>query len=149
MPKRRRCWASWVYTSDGDLSQPKLSVSYWMNRLQNIDNRTPLFVSLNPGRAIDPSLVFDRAEFDHPIFDAAAIAAQSRIAGMQGERATWFCGAHLRHGFHEDGLASAVAVARQMGASVPWEQDAPEIYDAMQRKYPLRAPFAAPAAAAS
>ena len=149
MPKRRRCWASWVYTSDGDLTHPKLSVSYWMNRLQNIDNRTPLFVSLNPGREIASNLVFDRAEFDHPIFDAAAIAAQSRIAALQGERSTWFCGAHLRHGFHEDGLASAVTVARQMGAPVPWEQDAPEIYDAMQRKYPLRTPFATPAAAAS
>ena len=149
MPKRRRCWASWVYTSDGDLTHPKLSVSYWMNRLQNIDPCTPLFVSLNPGRAIAPELVFDRAEFDHPIFDAAAITAQSGIAALQGQRRTWFCGAHLRHGFHEDGLASAVAVARQMGASVPWEQDTPEIYDAMQRKYPLQAPFAVPVAAAS
>ena len=125
MPKRRRCWASWVYTSDGDFFHPKITVTYWMNRLQGIDNRYPLFVSLNPKRAIADELVFDRAEFDHPVFDNEAVAAQSKVAALQGRRGTWFAGAHLGHGFHEDGLASAVTVARGLGAAIPWGLPAP------------------------
>ena len=120
MPRRRRCWASWVYMSDGEFLHPRITVTYWMNRLQGIDNRTPLFVSLNPKRAIAPELVFDTAEFEHPVFDTAAIAAQTQVAGLQGARNTWFAGAHLGHGFHEDGLASAVAVAMGLGAAIPW-----------------------------
>ena len=128
MPRRRRCWASWVYTSDGDVWHPQLSVTYWMNRLQGIDEACPLFVSLNPKRDIPDELVFDQAEFDHPVFDGAAIAAQASVNALQGRRGTWFAGAHLGHGFHEDGLASAVRVARLLGAPIPWahaQQHAP------------------------
>jgi predicted NAD/FAD-binding protein len=121
MPRRRRCWASWVYTSDGDFLHPKITVTYWMNLLQGIDQRYPLFVSLNPKRDIPQDLIFDTCEFDHPVFDQAAIAAQGRIASLQGRRGTWFAGAHLGHGFHEDGLASAVRVAKALGAAIPWE----------------------------
>ncbi len=99
MPRRKRCWSSWSYVSDGEADDPKISVSYWMNRLQNIDARYPLFVSLNPRREIPDELVFDRHEFDHPMFDAAAIAAQPQVQALQGIRHTWFCGAHLRYGF--------------------------------------------------
>ena len=120
MPRRRRCWASWVYSADGAASDPRINVHYCMNRLQNIDSRYPLFVSLNPGPGIADELVFDRHEFSHPVFDSAAIAAQPRIDALQGVRNTWYCGAHLGHGFHEDGLASAVRVARLMGCPVPW-----------------------------
>ncbi len=121
MPRRRRCWASWVYSSDGEFLHPRITVTYWMNRLQGIDESRPLFVSLNPKREIPQELIFDAAQFDHPVFDAAAIAAQPKIAALQGRRGTWFAGAHLGHGFHEDGLASAVAVARALGAVIPWE----------------------------
>jgi predicted NAD/FAD-binding protein len=103
------------------MSHPRITVSYWMNRLQGIDQRYPLFVSLNPKCAIRPEFVFDEAEFDHPVFDDAVIAAQPRVQALQGIRNTWFCGAHLRHGFHEDGLASAVHVARLLGCPIPWE----------------------------
>jgi len=122
MPRRRRCWASWVYSSDGDFFHPKITVTYWMNLLQGIDQNYPLFVSLNPKRDIPEALIFDEAEFDHPLFDQAAIAAQSRIAALQGRRGTWYAGAHLGHGFHEDGLASAVWVARTLGAAIPWDK---------------------------
>jgi predicted NAD/FAD-binding protein len=125
MPRRKRCWASWVYTSDGEFLHPSITVTYWMNRLQGIDNRHPLFVSLNPRRDIPDHLIFDEAEFDHPVFDMAAFAAQPKIAALQGARNTWFAGAHLGYGFHEDGLASAVHVATAMGADIPWPvQDA-------------------------
>jgi len=123
MPRRRRCWASWVYTSDGEFLHPKITVTYWMNLLQGIDHRYPLFVSLNPKRDIPEELIFDQAEFDHPVFDQAAIAAQAQVALLQGRRNTWFAGAHLGHGFHEDGLASAVRVARALGAAVPWGRE--------------------------
>ena len=128
MPKRRRCWASWVYTSDGRDDDPAISVTYWMNKLQGIRLDKPLFVTLNPTHAIPPHAVFDEHVFMHPVFDHAAMAAQSQIEAMQGARATWFCGAHLRHGFHEDGMASAVHVAVRLGATVPWQvgQTAPE-----------------------
>jgi predicted NAD/FAD-binding protein len=121
MPRRRRCWASWVYSSDGEFLHPKITVTYWMNLLQGIDRRYPLFVSLNPERDIPEDLIFDQSEFDHPVFDPAAIAAQTQLAALQGLRNIWFAGAHLGHGFHEDGLASAVRVARALGAIVPWE----------------------------
>ncbi len=120
MPKRKRCWASWVYTSDGRDDDPAISVTYWMNRLQGIRADKPLFVTLNPMHAIPARHVFDEHVFMHPVFDRAAIRAQSEIAALQGNRATWFCGAHLRHGFHEDGLASAVHVAQRLGCRVPW-----------------------------
>ena len=123
MPRRRRCWASWVYTSDGDFFHPKITVTYWMNLLQGIDQRYPLFVSLNPKRDIPAPLIFDACEFDHPVFDNGAIAAQASMAALQGRRGTWFAGAHLGHGFHEDGLASAVRVAKALGAAIPWEAD--------------------------
>lgn len=125
MPKNRRCWSSWVYTSDGDIDKPELSVTYWMNSLQNIPHAMPLFVSLNPKAPLDPGLVFDRHEFEHPVFDHAAVAAQPRLQAMQGARNTWFCGAYLRHGFHEDGLASAVHVSRLLGAEAPWHRPLP------------------------
>ena len=120
MPKRRRCWASWVYRSDGEGADAAVSVSYWMNRLQGIDPACPIFVTLNPARPIAEEHVFDRHAFDHPVFDAGALVAQQQIQTMQGRRNTWFCGAHLRHGFHEDGLWSAVAVATRLGAAIPW-----------------------------
>jgi predicted NAD/FAD-binding protein len=134
MPRRRRCWASWVYTSDGDFFHPKITVTYWMNRLQGIDHRHPLFVSLNPKRDIPKELIFDSCEFDHPVFDHGAIAAQARIAALQGRHGIWFAGAHLGHGFHEDGLASAVRVAKALGAAIPWESSRDTDRGALQQK---------------
>jgi predicted NAD/FAD-binding protein len=120
MPKQKRCWASWVYRSEGDGDDTAISVSYWMNRLLGIDSRQPIFVTLNASRPIPEEHVFDRHVFMHPIFDAGAIEAQSRVQAMQGVRNTWFCRAHLRHGFYEDGLWSAVNVATRLGSSIPW-----------------------------
>jgi predicted NAD/FAD-binding protein len=125
MPKRKACWASWNYTSDGNLGDPQLSVTYWMNRLQGIPNETPLFVTLNPKTEIAPDKIFDSHAFEHPVFDRDAVAAQDRVQAMQGRRNTWFCGAHLRYGFHEDGLSSAVHVAHLLGAETPWQAPRP------------------------
>lgn len=112
MPRRRRCWSAWVYRADTE--GRAIGVSYWMNRLQNIPADDPLFVSLNPDIPIREEAIQDETVFRHPVFDAAALAAQGRIAAMQGARRSWFAGAWLRNGFHEDGFASALRVARQL-----------------------------------
>lgn len=82
----------------------------------------PLNATLNPNSPIEPHLVFDTHQFEHPVFHHAAVAAQPRLQTMQGRRNTWICGAHLRNGCHEDGLASAVRVARLLGAETPWRR---------------------------
>ncbi len=145
MPRRRRCWASWVYTSDGQSADPGITASYWMNRLQGIDENLPLFVSLNPKREIAENLIFDQFEFEHPVFDKAVLDAQLKVQALQGIRNTWFCGAHLGHGFHEDGLSSAVTVAALMGSSIPWKAAVREQGRTghPQRPRPLRAAWAA------
>lgn len=114
MPRRRTCWSSWIYRADEPQAEQAVGVTYWMNRLQSLPETDPLFVSLNPGAAIDPARIYDETSFRHPVFDRAAIDAQARIRAMQGTRQTWFAGAWLRNGFHEDGFASAVRIARQL-----------------------------------
>jgi uncharacterized protein len=124
MPRRKRAWASWNFLRWPRQGSPvnDVAVTYWMNRLQNLDPARPLFVSLNPPFAPDPQLTFGRYDYDHPQYDAAAFAAQKRIDEIQGRRHTWFCGAWHGYGFHEDGLRSALAVAEALGAAAPWKR---------------------------
>ena len=82
-----------------------------MNRLQDLDTRTPLFVTLNPPRMPRDELIHASMIYAHPLFDTAAIAAQQRLWRLQGARRTWFCGAYFGSGFHEDGLQAGLAVA--------------------------------------
>jgi predicted NAD/FAD-binding protein len=125
MPRRRGAWASWNYLADGrgerDRSGP-VSLTYWMNRLQNLRTRRPVFVTLNPIR--EPRGEVQRFTYAHPRFDTAAIDAQRRVPSIQGGRRTWFAGAWRGHGFHEDGLRSGLEVAAALGAPAPWA-DAP------------------------
>ena len=122
MPQRRRVWSSWNYASEPGSKAPHLSVTYWMNRLQGIADDNPLFLTLNPIRDPDPALVHRRDSYDHPMFDAAASAAQPLLWSLQGRRNTWFCGAYFGAGFHEDGLQSGLAVAEQLGGVPrPWQ----------------------------
>lgn len=114
MPKRRACWASWVYKADGNVERPAIGVTYWMNRLQNIPESDPLFVSLNPYQPVREELTYEVNTLRHPVFDGAALKAQAEIRKMQGTQNTWFAGAWLRNGFHEDGFASAVRVTREL-----------------------------------
>ena len=116
MPRSRKAWASWVYTEPAGPRPDRIDLTYWMNSLQNIPMDDPLFVTLNPNRPIRADLIHDVVTFRHPVFDAGAIAAQGQIAALNGLAGTWFCGAWMRHGFHEDGMASAVAVVEAMQA---------------------------------
>ncbi|TMV04810.1 FAD-dependent oxidoreductase [Ruegeria sediminis] len=110
MPKRRKCWASWVHTEDAAPESSRIDLTYWMNSLQPIPQDDPMFVTLNSRRRIREELIYDEAVFRHPVFDLAALDAQQEVARFNGANATWFCGAWMRNGFHEDGLASAVDV---------------------------------------
>ncbi|WP_071673533.1 NAD(P)/FAD-dependent oxidoreductase [Nioella nitratireducens] len=114
MPKRRKVWSSWVYQAQTGVDVPAIGVSYWMNRLQNIPESDPMFVTLNPAQSIREDLVYDQTSFRHPVFDLAALTAQRALREMQGQNNTWFAGAYTRHGFHEDGFASAARIARAM-----------------------------------
>jgi predicted NAD/FAD-binding protein len=120
MPRRRRCWASWNYKSDGKGNEPAVSVTYWMNRLQGIDPAYPLFVTLNPQASVAEHDIFDRHVFHHPVFDSAAISAQDDLRKLQGQNRTWYCGAYMRHGFHEDGLLSALQVVDKLECAPSW-----------------------------
>ncbi|MFP4275171.1 MAG: NAD(P)/FAD-dependent oxidoreductase, partial [Paracoccaceae bacterium] len=105
MPRRRKVWSSWNYTEAADKRSDRIDVTYWMNSLQPIPEDDPLFVTLNSTRPIREELIHDTVTLDHPVYDAGAIAAQRRVPEINGTNRTWFCGAWVRNGFHEDGLS--------------------------------------------
>lgn len=121
MPRRRATWSAWNYLANGSGNDRRLTVTYWMNRLQPLATGTDLFVTLNPLLAPRSDRVFSTHTYEHPVFDAGAIAAQRRLWALQGHGNIWFCGAYFGHGFHEDGLQSGLAVAEQLGdMRRPW-----------------------------
>ena len=126
MPRRRAVWASWNYLARDRAAARSgaVAVTYWMNRLQNLDPAVPLFVTLNPPVEPGAALVHGVFDYEHPMYDLAAMRAQAEIATIQGTRRTWFAGAWLGYGFHEDGLSSGLAVARALGAPAPWQTEA-------------------------
>jgi len=120
MPRRRAVWSSWNYLADRKRAD-SLCVTYWMNRLQGIDARVPLFLTLNPAREPRADLVLRTELYAHPLFDTAALCAQRHLWSLQGRRRTWFCGAYFGSGFHEDGLQAGLAVAEAIGGvRRPW-----------------------------
>lgn len=121
MPQRRAVWSAWNYLSDGagDHGQT-VSVTYWMNRLQSLETKQPLFVTLNPLREPAAGTILLERDYRHPQFDAAAMDAQERLPAIQGHGGLFFCGAWSGWGFHEDGIASAVRVAALLGIIPPW-----------------------------
>lgn len=127
MPQRKNAWASWVYLQDGPegaapgSASNQLSLTYWMNNLQNLAADPPILITLNPAREPQPHLTHDEHHFHHPVFDQPAIDAQRKVQSLQGRNNIWFTGAWLGYGFHEDGIKSAVSVASKLGAKVPWQ----------------------------
>ena len=121
MPRRKRLWSSWNYLKREAGFESGLCVTYWMNRLQDLATRTDLFVTLNPFDEIHPKAVDGVFAYEHPVFDAAAIAAQKDLWSIQGARRTWFCGSYAGDGFHEDGIRSGLSVAEHLGGTArPW-----------------------------
>jgi predicted NAD/FAD-binding protein len=120
LPKRRRAWAAWNYEraapAGGAVDQVAVCLHYLLNRLQPLPFRTPVIVSLNPVAPLRPDTILGEFDYAHPVFDAAAIAAQAHVASLQGTSNTWFCGAWTRYGFHEGGLVSGLAVCARLRA---------------------------------
>jgi predicted NAD/FAD-binding protein len=114
MPKLHKCWASWVYTERKDKSSEKIDLTYWMNSLQPIPLDDPMFVTLNSTRNIEHSQIFDQVTMRHPVYDLDVLEAQKEIAKTNGQNRTWFSGAWVKNGFHEDGLTSGLDVARKI-----------------------------------
>lgn len=121
MPKRRSAWGSWNYIGSRDQSRgaDAVGITYWMNSLQHIDQKYPLFVTLNPRTT--PKNVFASFDYEHPQYDRAAVDAQKQLHTIQGSGNVWFCGAYSGYGFHEDGFRSGLEVAHKVSssASVP------------------------------
>jgi predicted NAD/FAD-binding protein len=121
MPQRRKVWASWNYLrSSREDGNADVAVTYWMNRLQGIDEKFPLFVTLNPDREPDSRKVFAEFTYDHPQFSAEAMSAQQALTTIQGQNNCHFAGAWTGYGFHEDGLVSGLAAAEALGGIIPW-----------------------------
>lgn len=114
MPKRRAAWASWNYRIPRRAGRPVV-LTYDMNRLQSIRSSAPLLVSLNCADRLDPGRILRRFEYHHPVYDAAAMAAQGRRHDIDGTARTHYCGAYWGNGFHEDGVVSALNVAARFG----------------------------------
>jgi predicted NAD/FAD-binding protein len=126
MPKRRRVWSSWNYIQQpGEGADRPVTVTYWMNSLQDLPPERDVFVSLNPRVAPRSESILAEMTYEHPMFDASATEAQHRIGEIQGRDRIWFSGAYLGYGFHEDGLRAAVDVARGLDVRPPWETAAP------------------------
>lgn len=123
MPRRRAVWSSWNYIGTGQ-NGDALTVTYWMNRLQNLATDTQMFVTLNPAQPPHAGAIFHSEIYEHPILDTAAMNAQTKLWSLQGRNRTWFCGAYFGAGFHEDGIQSGLAVAEALGGvRRPWNVD--------------------------
>lgn len=121
MPKRRRAWSSWNFVESNHEGKIAPSLTYWMNRLQNLPQGKDYFVTINPPRPPKAGSVLQTENYAHPLFDARSILAQKRLWDIQGRNRVWFCGAWFGSGFHEDGLQAGLAVAEALGAvRRPW-----------------------------
>lgn len=130
MPKRKAAWASWNVMKQGG---PEMCLTYWMNRLQNLPNDRPLFVTLNPETPPAEHLTFATMEKAHPQFDAPAEAAVRELKRIQGTGNIWLAGAWMGSGFHEDGLKAGLSCALSLGGQVPWPAEGVEISATMTR----------------
>ncbi len=121
LPRRKQAWASWNYhvSRDSIVGAP-VSLSYLINRLQPLPFKQQVLVTLNPNRPPKEDKILGKYRYAHPLFDRAAIQAQQRLNDIQGVDRTWYCGAWTRNGFHEDGLASSISVAKRFGVAIPW-----------------------------
>ena len=122
LPRDEKLWSAWNYfAGSGEPGAQPVAVSYLINRLQPLPFKTPVVVTLNPAREPDPAKVLAEFDYAHPIFDGPAIAAQQRLADVQGGNGIWLAGAWGSYGFHEDGLKSALRVVNALGVRAPWQ----------------------------
>jgi predicted NAD/FAD-binding protein len=136
LPRRRAAWAAWNYERDvtSGTNDQNVCLHYLLNQLQPLPWKQPVIVSLNPLHEPRAGTVLRRISYAHPVFDNAAIAAQGRLAELQGRSHVWFCGAWTGYGFHEDGLKSgqqaAERILTRMAAPAMASADAPALREA-------------------
>jgi len=119
LPRRRAAWAAWNYQgSAAQAAQPRVCLHYLLNKLQPLPFAQPVVVSLNPIQAIDPAHTLGRFHYAHPVFDLAAMQAQTQLPALQGHKGAYFCGAWTGYGFHEDGLKSGLDVAARIAGAI-------------------------------
>ena len=117
LPKNKLAWASWNYNLDQESEAP-VALTYNMNILQSFNATETFCVTLNSNGLINPTKVIKKLKYDHPLFTVEGIAAQKRKHEINGVNNTYFCGAYWRNGFHEDGVVSALDVAKQFDISL-------------------------------
>lgn len=116
LPPARKLWASWNFMREpGQSAQRPVSVSYHMNRLQNLQTEHDYIVTLNPGVAIPESSLLNRTTLTHPLYSFESMATQPGLRANNGAQNTWFCGSYFGYGFHEDAVRSAVELAQGFG----------------------------------
>jgi predicted NAD/FAD-binding protein len=120
MPKKKLAWAAWNYerAAQDNTESTRVCLHYWLNLLQPLPFSQDVIVSLNPVSEIDPSHVIGEYDYAHPVFDLPAIQAQSKMPHLQGQQHTWFAGAWMGYGFHEDGFKAGRAAAQNLLASL-------------------------------
>jgi len=117
LPSNRLAWASWNYRLGG-AGHTRTAVTYNMNILQGIQSDTTFCVSLNQSAGIEPSRVLGRFTYAHPQYSLSTVAAQQRWEELNGAQHSFYCGAYWANGFHEDGVVSALRVARSFGEAL-------------------------------
>ena len=111
MPNNKNAWSSWNSILDKkDVS--KNCVTYWLNRLQNLETKNNYFLTLNPIFKINDNNIIKKIDFSHPFFDLQSIKAQKKLKELQGLKNSWFCGSYFGYGFHEDGLKSSIDMVK-------------------------------------
>ncbi len=123
MPKNKKLWSSWNYFSNNSVDKKTtLQMTYWMNKLQKIDIKFPLFVTMNINNIeqIKENKIFKIIEYEHPIIDQKSSEAQIKLNNIQGINNVWYSGAWTGYGFHEDGIKSGIETAQKLGAQCPW-----------------------------
>jgi predicted NAD/FAD-binding protein len=122
MPKNKVAWSAWnYYNSTQESKNASVAVTYWLNKLQPLPFKTPLFVTLNPPEPIDTQHIIAQFDYAHPQLNDAAYQAQKKLHLIQGNGGVYFAGAWAGYGFHEDGLKAGLRVARLLGANAPWQ----------------------------
>lgn len=119
MPQKKLAWAAWNYerAAHDNTESTRVCLHYWLNRLQPLPFTQDVIVSLNPVHEIDAAQVIGAYDYAHPVFDLAAIQAQAQMPQLQGQQRTWFAGAWMGYGFHEDGFKAGRAAAQALLAA--------------------------------
>jgi predicted NAD/FAD-binding protein len=117
LPQRRACWASWNYYIPSR-EKGRQTVTYDMNILQGLDAPVEFCVTLNLEGVLNPAKIIRKIPYAHPVYTSKSLPAQGRREEINGVNRTYFCGAYWGYGFHEDGVKSALAVAKHFGKTL-------------------------------